>query len=254
MKPATLLLTLFLSALLPGPADSEDCQKAIALYNQGTLSNDLEEKEGCFKQAIPLCSNPEVLSRVYNNLADLYETREELSQALLHYRKALEIKGDLATPYVSAGDIFFKLGDYYSAFILYGKGVRHLPDDEGLRKSREEAERGWKQKMLLYFDLGSSRIPDPYRYRLQQIGEAARSKPGRKRVTVVGYTCDLGPQGYNRRLSRRRAEAVARTLKSHFPLGESTVITLGRGEEGPLLPNRDEEARVLNRRVEVTVE
>lgn len=218
------------------------------------MSNDLEEKEGCFKQAIPLCSNPEVLSRVYNNLADLYETREELSRALLHYRKALEIKGDLATPYVSAGEIFFKLEDYYSAFILYGKGARRLPDDEDLPKRREEAEKGWKQKMLLYFDLSSSRIPDPYRYRLQQIGEAMKGKPGRKRVTVVGYTCDLGPQGYNRRFSRRRAAAVARCLKSHFPRGENIVITRGRGEEGPLLPNRDEEARILNRRVEVTVE
>ena len=232
---------------------AEDCQKAIELYNKGTLSNDPTEKEAFFKEAIPLCSNPEALSRIYNNLADLYENKKEFSRALVYYRKAIETKNDLTTAYISVGDIFFKLGDFYSAFIMYSKGLKYRPEDEEALKGRMNSEEGFKKKMIIYFDLDSSKISDLYLYRLQLIGESIKSNPAKLKVEVVGYTCDLGSKAYNMKLSKRRADVVVQYLKDKYLSDEGMIMVIGKGKENPLLPNRDEEGRILNRRVEIKI-
>ncbi|MDI6795271.1 MAG: OmpA family protein [bacterium] len=73
------------------------------------------------------------------------------------------------------------------------------------------------------------------------------------RIEITGHTCDLGPKGYNRRLSEERAESVARYLKGHFSIDPEAIRIVGMGEESPLLPNKDNYARTLNRRVEVKI-
>lgn len=211
------------------------------------------EKERRFRDAIALCSDPEVLARAYNNLADLYETKGYYSKGLVYYRKAIEKKKDLATPYQSVGDIFFKLGDYYSAFIMYGKALRYKPDDEELLGSRKKAGEGFKKKMVIYFDLNSFRVSELYVYRLQLIGQFITSNSTKKKVEIVGHTCDLGSKRYNKSLSKKRAAAVVKYLKEHFPIAENVITVRYEGEEDPLLPNRDNEARTLNRRVEVII-
>jgi len=110
-----LCLFVFLSG--PSLAAAENCKAAIALYNKGTSSASPGEKESCFIKAIRLCSDPDVLSKAYNNLADTYEQQGRLFPALTYYRKALEVKPDLAVSYFSAADIFFKLQDYHSAYV-----------------------------------------------------------------------------------------------------------------------------------------
>lgn len=243
----------FLIILIPFTAYPEDCQKAVDLYNKGTLSNDVKEKERSFKEAIRLCSDPEVLSRVYNNLGDLYEKKEEYSKALVHYRKAVEIKSDLATPYISVGDIFFKLRDYYSAFVMYGEGLKYNPEDEDAIKGRERSEEAFKKKMIIYFDLDSSKISDLYLYRLQLVGESIKNASDKIRIEVVGHTCNLGSRKHNELLSKRRAEAVSQYLREKYSSNYNSLATIGQGEENPLLPNRDNESRILNRRVEINI-
>jgi outer membrane protein OmpA-like peptidoglycan-associated protein len=245
------IILLILLLLAPLPAHSDDCKRAVELYNQGTVSKNVDEKERCFQDAISLCTDREVLSRTYNNLADVFEQKGEYSQALRHYRKAIKIKNDLTTAYTSVADVFLKLGDYYSAFIMYGKGLKYSPDDEDTLRGKEKSEEGFKKKMVIYFDLNSSQISDLYLYRLEVIGEAIRNNSNKIRVEVTGHTCDLGRKPYNRTLSRKRAKAVSSYLKEHFSI--SGIIITGKGEDSPLLPNRDDEARTLNRRVEVKV-
>ncbi|MDP2838797.1 MAG: hypothetical protein Q8O11_01970, partial [Syntrophales bacterium] len=65
------LLSLFFincSFQLPAYANiglvAEDCPKAVVLYNKGTFSQDPAAKEILFKEAIPLCTDPEVISKV----------------------------------------------------------------------------------------------------------------------------------------------------------------------------------------------
>lgn len=227
-------------------------KRAIELYNQGTLSNDLVEKERCFRAAIAIGDNPEVLAKAYNNLADVYERRKEYAKALTYYRKAIELKNNLVTPYVSVGNIFSTLGDFYSAFIMYGKGLKYNPTDEDAQKGIKEMADSFKNKMVIYFDFDSFKIPEEYQYRLQLIGELLDTL-AKQRVEVIGYTCSIGPKAYNQILAERRAEVVAQYLREHCSIAGDIITTISRGEENPMLPNKDKAARILNRRVEVII-
>jgi outer membrane protein OmpA-like peptidoglycan-associated protein len=254
MKHLKIILPVLISLLfLFSEADSGDCKQAVELYNQGTVSNDFSEKERLFKEAIPLCSDPEVLSRVYNNMGDAQEKMGNYSKALVYYRKAIEIKKDLATPYISVGDTFFKLGDYYSAFIMYQKGLQYKPEDEDGLKGKEKSEVAFRKKMVIYFDLDSAKISDLYIYRLHLIKDAIKNNASKVKVEVMGYTCDLGSTAYNKRLSKRRAEAVTKYLEKDSSVQKKTIILKGRGQDAPLLPNQDDESRTLNRRVEIKI-
>ncbi len=245
------ILFLFVACfLLSGILHAEDCQKAVELYNEGTLSKDFGEKEKLFKEAVPLCIDPDVLAKVYNNLADAYETKGMLSKALAYYKRAMETKKELVTSYVSVGDIFAVLGDYYSAYVMYGKALENKPDDEEILGNREKAKGEFTKKMVIYFDRNSARITDNYLSRLQAIGESGKNC---RRIEVIGYTCDLGSNTYNKKLSLRRAAAVANYLKLHYPANGIGIAAKGKGKSQPLLPDSDEESRILNRRVEIRV-
>jgi outer membrane protein OmpA-like peptidoglycan-associated protein len=84
-------------------------------------------------------------------------------------------------------------------------------------------------------------------------------RAGRRRsatLRVLGHTDGLGEDGYNLRLSRRRARAVAAVLRSALR-GAIRVQTAGRGSADPVVPETtpggddDPAARARNRRVEL---
>lgn len=70
-------------------------------------------------------------------------------------------------------------------------------------------------------------------------------------VRVVGHTDDQGEDAYNRNLSEARAAAVASRLTEVADLTGRTVVVEGVGSEQPAVPGTSEEARALNRRVEL---
>lgn len=70
------------------------------------------------------------------------------------------------------------------------------------------------------------------------------------RVSVTGFTDEVGGTDYNRGLSRRRAEAVRKQLAPLLGDGV-TVTSAGRGEDDPVATNKTAGGRKLNRRVEI---
>ncbi|MGO4957200.1 OmpA family protein [Luteococcus sp. Sow4_B9] len=69
-------------------------------------------------------------------------------------------------------------------------------------------------------------------------------------VEIMGHTDDLGSAQHGYDLSRRRANAVRNRLGP--ALAKHQVIIQGRGEDEPLVENRDEASRARNRRVELS--
>lgn len=235
---------------------TENCRKAVSTYNHASETNNLGEKERLLIHALSLgCADKKIVAKIHNNLADAYEKQDRLSLALTYYRKALETKPDLATSYFSVGDIFFRLKGYYSAALMYGKGLRHRPEDEESRKNKEEAELRARRCMVIYFDFDSSMIPDRYLKRLDLVAEAIKENGlnNLEEILVIGHTCDLGLREYNRRLSLRRAQEVVRYLKKRLPEISGGVKLIGKGEDIPVLDGTDRNAHVLNRRVEIIV-
>lgn len=69
-------------------------------------------------------------------------------------------------------------------------------------------------------------------------------------LLIVGHTDDVDTEEYNQQLSEDRAAAVADRVTA--ALGEGYSVTAqGRGEREPVVADTTEEARALNRRVEI---
>ncbi len=91
------------------------------------------------------------------------------------------------------------------------------------------------------------------RARINVLAQRLR-EAGTGRITVTGFTDDLGSAAHGMRLSRHRAAAVADQLGPLLGPGWPSPTIVGMGEDDPAVPNTSEANRRLNRRVVVTVE
>ena len=73
------------------------------------------------------------------------------------------------------------------------------------------------------------------------------TRPGIKKIQVVGFTDDSGSETYNLDLSKKRAREVARLLSSKFDIPPALIEAEGRGISR-YYPTKD-----LNRRVEIYI-
>lgn len=80
----------------------------------------------------------------------------------------------------------------------------------------------------------------------------AQSSIQRFVVEVTGHTCDLGANEDNETLAEERAQAVAQFLED-MGVPHDAIIVRSEGERKPLTRSKLEEARALNRRVEVRI-
>jgi len=93
------------------PSNEECTTRAVSLYNKGTLSEDLDEKEKLFLEALQSgCSDEKILAKICNNLADCYERLGRLDESIEAYTKAVELDPELYIALLSLGDIY-KLKD-----------------------------------------------------------------------------------------------------------------------------------------------
>jgi outer membrane protein OmpA-like peptidoglycan-associated protein len=92
----------------------------------------------------------------------------------------------------------------------------------------------------VHFQLNSSRLSLIEQGNLEKI---SRDIPAGNAVDVTGYTCTIGTDDYNKKLSFRRAEAVATALKAK---GVNISTIEGRGKCCPASQDKQQ-----NRRVEI---
>ena len=92
-----------------------------------------------------------------------------------------------------------------------------------------------------YFDFDRSLLVAQEKTSLEQL---AKLIPPEKSVVVTGYTCSIGKDAYNEKLSYRRAQSVASYLMA---MGVRVGNIDGKGKCCPASENKQ-----LNRRVEVS--
>ena len=102
------------------------------------------------------------------------------------------------------------------------------------------------------FGVGSSRLRAGQEVVVERIAAAARMFPGAA-LEVSGHTDDTGTRQANLRLSRRRAETVARLLEKQLELAEGVIVTQGFGPDKPVALNETDEGRARNRRIDVVI-
>ena len=73
------------------------------------------------------------------------------------------------------------------------------------------------------------------------------------KVTINGYTDNIGSESYNKKLSQKRADMVKEYLISKGVDG-SRLTAVGMGESNPVGNNKTAEGRAMNRRIEFKVQ
>jgi outer membrane protein OmpA-like peptidoglycan-associated protein len=99
----------------------------------------------------------------------------------------------------------------------------------------------------IYFDFDRAALNEKAERTLQEV--IATLKEG-KAVSLIGYTDNLGGQGYNKRLSERRVEAVNIYLRVHG-ISPDNVNISWKGLSNPVETNFTPSGRKLNNRVEI---
>jgi outer membrane protein OmpA-like peptidoglycan-associated protein len=125
-----------------------------------------------------------------------------------------------------------------------------LNNIEQMLQDMDRVEMTISNDALFAFD--SSVIRESAKPTLAKIARALNNHPDRS-LNVAGHTCDIGTEEYNQGLSERRAVAVKEYLVKSGISGDR-IMTEAYGESDPLVPNENEAARKLNRRVELTIE
>ncbi|HEX9009092.1 MAG TPA: OmpA family protein [Holophagaceae bacterium] len=105
---------------------------------------------------------------------------------------------------------------------------------------------------LLHFANGKAEVDAAGTAAVQKVAESLKAYKGDYNLVVTGYTSSVGGKAFNKALSKRRADAVARILEdSGIP--KDRVSTVGAGPENPVADNKTREGQARNRRVEIDV-
>lgn len=102
------------------------------------------------------------------------------------------------------------------------------------------------------FAFGESKLLPAAERRLQSVAAVLATRGGEQTVIVEGHTDDKGPNAFNKKLSRDRAQAVVDFLVKSG-VQASRLRAVGRGESEPIANNDSPEGRANNRRVEIII-
>ena len=75
-----------------------------------------------------------------------------------------------------------------------------------------------------------------------------------RKLTIIGYTDNIGSEEYNLRLSLARAKSVVRYIKTRWPASDIIYSVEGKGSSNPISTDTTVEGQRKNRRVEIFME
>lgn len=102
----------------------------------------------------------------------------------------------------------------------------------------------------IYFDFNKSDVKPESEPALNEIAKLLSENPKLK-VFIVGHTDNVGGIDYNMKLSQARADAVVKALTTKYKVNPQRMKAYGVGQLSPVAPNKTEEGRAKNRRVEL---
>jgi OOP family OmpA-OmpF porin len=100
----------------------------------------------------------------------------------------------------------------------------------------------------IQFEYKSTKVSQNSLKTIHEYADFLKKHP-KQRAEILGYSDSIGSASYNKKLSKKRAEAVARALiKEGVPA--SQLVAVGMGEADPVADNTTEAGRAQNRRIE----
>lgn len=110
-----------------------------------------------------------------------------------------------------------------------------------------------KKTMLpsdLLFEFNQAELRESAKIGLMKLALLMDRNPGLY-CWIEGHTDLVGGDDFNRKLSKRRAEAVKSYLVDSLRMDSEKIHTRGYGKSSPIVLEGDEEAQAINRRVEI---
>lgn len=102
----------------------------------------------------------------------------------------------------------------------------------------------------IYFDFNKSDVKPESEPALNEIAKLLSGSPNLK-ILIVGHTDNVGGIEYNMKLSLARANAVVQALTTKYKVNPQSLKAYGVGQLAPVAPNKTDEGRARNRRVEL---
>jgi OmpA-OmpF porin, OOP family len=102
--------------------------------------------------------------------------------------------------------------------------------------------------LLVEFDFDKVEVKPMYDGDIEKVANFLKAYPNTN-VEMEGHTDSMGPDGYNMKLSRKRAESVKNYLVDNFSIDPARLTAVGYGETQPVATNDTKEGRQRNRRV-----
>ncbi len=102
----------------------------------------------------------------------------------------------------------------------------------------------------IYFDTGKSEIKPESDAAISEIAKLLQNNSALK-IYVVGHTDNVGSFDSNMKLSKDRADAVAKVLVTKHGIAPGRLKAYGMSSLGPVASNRTEDGKAKNRRVEL---
>jgi len=108
------------------------------------------------------------------------------------------------------------------------KRGKSISSSNGVIQLKGKKKKSGIERIVVYFDFDSYRLPEKQRqFLVRRIRELKTVMGGKLTAKVYGYTCLIGSNAYNKKLSLKRAEEVARILREE---GVRIVEIKGMGE------------------------
>jgi outer membrane protein OmpA-like peptidoglycan-associated protein len=182
------------------------------------------------------------------NLAAAYQNTGELGKALPLYRDVIATGDDDQTMFTTRPEVAgMSLGDI-ARWNLKLAGV----DEYGnlLQPSQAAALQSPSSQYEVYFDFNRADLSAEAEAVVRTAAKSAMAG-NLAQIAVVGHTDTVGSDGYNQKLSERRAKAVEDALVADgVPSG--TIAARGVGKADLMVPTPDGVREPKNRRVEIT--
>ncbi|MDL2226054.1 OmpA family protein [Deltaproteobacteria bacterium OttesenSCG-928-M10] len=184
------------------------------------------------------------------------EDRPESFEELLQRQEGLEFEYEGRTYIWRDGIPFEKNADGTYLAVMPPENLYEVRSDGSRWLSREAdgtvyidvAPKVWAS---INFEHNSDEIMDDSKPVLDVFGASLSSEAlGEHRLLVIGHTSSDGNPAYNLKLSRRRAQSVAKYLTGEHHIDPGRLILHGYGDQRPIADNETDEGRAANRRVE----
>ncbi len=175
------------------------------------------------------------------------------------------LTAQLARPQGTVHIVLYAVGAYYDEAswgvdkgqtLLFSHVIVQKPMENKLSKLMADeiastlSEAGSVALYGIFFDTNKDEVKAESESMLQELVKLLKTQPALK-LLVVGHTDNVGTFASNMDLSQRRAQAVVNTLVSRHGVAKERLMPVGVSSAAPMAPNRTEEGRAKNRRVEL---